>query len=315
MSNKMLPIFLLCETPMHVGVGSDVGIVDMPIQRERHTGWPKIEASELKGCIRNSFEKRYKNDNKKLKDINVAFGYDENGLDEEVKKYFSGDKEFSGALGFSDGRILLFPVKSMRGVFAWITCPAVLDRFFSDLSISGVEIPELKIEKNTIAPESDCLVSGKDSIILEEFTEAVKKSGDCKKLFEWLSGKILPDDKIHVPLKEKMKKDIVILSNEMFTQFTNLSTEVITRTKIDNKTGTVTDAALFNEEYLPSETIMYSFAVMSPIFGTKKGSFEDGDGKKGIEKFLRDGLNSVIQIGGNSNLGKGIVSTKIYGGE
>lgn len=315
MSNKMLPVFLLCETPMHVGVGSDVGIVDMPIQRERHTGWPKIEASELKGCIRNSFEKRYKNDNKKLKDINVAFGYDENGLNEEVKKYFSGDKEFSGALGFSDGRILLFPVKSMRGVFAWITCPAVLDRFFSDLSISGVEIPEIIIEKNTIAPESDCLVSGKDNIILEEFTEEVKKSEDCKRLFEWLSSKILPDDKIHIPLKEKMKKDIVILSNEMFTQFTNLSTEVITRTKIDNNTGTVTDTALFNEEYLPSETIMYSFAVISPIFGTKKGSFEDEDGKEEIEEFLRDGLNSVIQIGGNLNLGKGIVRTKIYGGE
>ena len=50
------PLFFRCITPMHVGCGSDLGIVDLPIQREKHTGYPKIESSGIKGCIREDFE-------------------------------------------------------------------------------------------------------------------------------------------------------------------------------------------------------------------------------------------------------------------
>lgn len=316
MSNKMIPFFLLCETPLHVGVGSDVGVVDMPIQRERHTGWPKIEASGLKGSIRESFEKNAKDDAHKLKDINVVFGYDDNGLNKEVKEYFEGTKDFSGSLGFADGRILLFPVKSMKGIFAWVTCPAVLDRFFGDLKIADIKVPRFKYGENTISPNSSCIIEKPDKgpkVILEEFTEAVKKDEQCEVLGKWLSENILSEDEIYNPLKEKLNKDIIILSDDLFTEFTSLSTEVITRTKIDNETGTVKEGALFTEEYLPTETIMYSFAILSPIFSTKKGSFKGGEQTKEVEQFLREGLSPIIQVGGNSNLGKGIVSTKILG--
>jgi len=37
---------------LHPGSGSELGIVDLPIQRERHTGYPKIEGSGLKGSLR-----------------------------------------------------------------------------------------------------------------------------------------------------------------------------------------------------------------------------------------------------------------------
>ncbi len=316
MSNKMVPFFLLCETPLHVGIGSDVGIVDMPIQRERHTGWPKIEASGLKGSIRESFEKNTKNANV-LRDINVVFGYDDNGLSEEVKEYFEGAKDYSGSLGFTDGRILLFPVKSMKGIFAWVTCPAVLDRFFSDLNIAGIKIPKSKYSENTVGLNPSCLIekpNKEPKVILEEFTMSVEKNEETGKIAEWLSKNILPKDNIYDYLKGKLEKDIIILSDDMFTEFVSFSTEVVTRTKIDNKTGTVTGTALFTEEYLPTETIMYSFAILSPIFSTRKGSFEGENQIEQIESFFRKGLSSVMQIGGNSNLGKGIVSTKIYQG-
>lgn len=38
------PVFLIVETSLHAGSGSDLGIVDLPIQREKHTDYPKIEA-------------------------------------------------------------------------------------------------------------------------------------------------------------------------------------------------------------------------------------------------------------------------------
>ena len=55
MFKQAKPLFLIVETPLHAGSGSDLGIVDLPIQREKHTDYPKIEASGLKGAIRETF--------------------------------------------------------------------------------------------------------------------------------------------------------------------------------------------------------------------------------------------------------------------
>jgi CRISPR-associated protein Cmr4 len=55
-----------------------------------------------------------------------------------------------------------------------------------------------------------------------------------------------------------MKEKLIILSNDDFKDFVTLSTEVITRIKINPDTGTVEKGALFTEEYLPSDTILYS---------------------------------------------------------
>jgi len=41
-----------CETPLHVGSGSEQSFINMPIQREIHTAFPKIEASGIKGGYR-----------------------------------------------------------------------------------------------------------------------------------------------------------------------------------------------------------------------------------------------------------------------
>ena len=40
MSKSML--FLYVETPLHAGSGRGLGTVDLPIQRERATGYPMI---------------------------------------------------------------------------------------------------------------------------------------------------------------------------------------------------------------------------------------------------------------------------------
>jgi CRISPR-associated protein Cmr4 len=57
MFKKSKLFFIIAETPLHPGSGGEVtGLVDLPIQRERHTNFPKIEASGLKGCIREAFE-------------------------------------------------------------------------------------------------------------------------------------------------------------------------------------------------------------------------------------------------------------------
>lgn len=296
---KIKPFFIKVITPLHAGSGSDLGVVDLPIQRESHTGFPKIEASSLKGSIRKAFEDSCKNDEDKKK-IHITFGCD--GCEKDFPDYFNDkNKEFAGALGFSDARILFFPVKSVKGVFAYITCPMVLNRFYEDKNLikdeelkNSFTIPKVDSlsDENCIVfnnKENKTLVINKSSVILEEYSFSVEETQT--------------KDFIKIPNLDIDKERIIIISDDNFSHFVKNSTEVITRTKIDNTKGTVAQGALFTEEYLPAETIMYSLVIANKSFSQKVDDLKEVD--KVVEFFNKIPKN--IQIGGNSTLGKGIV--------
>lgn len=320
------PLFLIVETSLHAGSGSDLGIVDLPIQREKHTGYPKIEGSGIKGAIREIFNtqpdlqtlERGWNissvENEQYKHgVNLAFGPD------------TADQGnlHGGTLGFTDARLLLFPVKSVSGVFGWVTCPAVFERFKHDLSICEPSITfDFSPPQENQVPTDSALIVNDNKIILEEYTFEVQETNDCKNLANWIAENCMPSDDVYTYWRDKIQNSLAILSNDDFRDFVTLSTEVIARIKIDQETGTVQKGALWYEEYLPSDSILYSLALASPIFqenDNDKGIFQltrqeqsenRGESEKVIE-FLEDGLPSVIQIGGNATIGKGIVRTRI----
>lgn len=312
MFKRANPLFLIVETPLHAGSGSDLGIVDLPIQREKHTDYPKIEASGLKGSIREIFDA----EKDKPQEVELAFGPEQGDL-------------HAGALGFTDARLLFFPVKSVKGVFAWVTCPAVLDRFKYDLSICqpSVEFVDKLPGNNTVTKHSELIVKD-GKIVLEEYTFAVEPDQECDALAKWIAENVLPSDQCYNYWREKMKKAIAVLNDDDFRDFVTLSTEVLARTKIDGKTGTVQKGALWYEEYLPTDSILYSLVLTTPIFkenDADKGVFQLTDKDKAKKRdeadkvmgFIEDELPSVIQIGGNATIGKGLVRTHIYqnGGE
>lgn len=363
MFKTAIPMFFRVETPLHVGSGQDLGVVDLPIQREKHTGYPKVEASGLKGSIREVFEEfvetlaekyRLNNDVKlweHYKDIletedasnKPLIGKIENELEnkqrnngnffDEMKKYIvyplfgpENGGDFAGALGFSDARIFLFPVKSVKGVFALITCPNVLKRLKRDLEILQLPSKSTFKEKRkkiveTIEnigkptneefigfPDDLFVDEDKKRIVLEEYTfvkkERTRKQisfNDYKDLFK------------SIGVEDELIGKIVILSDDDFKDFVTLSTDIVTRTKIDNATGTVARGQLFTEEYLPPETMMYFIIFASPIFANSdenvfKGSGESSKAKaETVMNIFMDILPDIIQIGGNATLGKGIV--------
>lgn len=295
------PFFIKVITPLHAGSGQDLGIVDMPIQRERHTGFPKIEASGLKGSFREAFKeskeeisvgKEIVKDENREKSIFLTFGPDPK----------NGDSH-AGSLGFTDAKILLFPVKSMKGVFAYISCPSVIERFKKDLIISGTELEIGISSPNSIAcqkKDSSVVIEKQNRVVLEEYSFEVVEDSSTAVFGKWVEN----------ILGENIQKKLVVLSDEDFRDFVNLATEVITRTRIDPETGTVKGGALFTEEYLPSETILYSLALTTPIFNGDKGVFkEEGDKKEEdfVMDFFENGVPDVMQIGGNATIGKGVV--------
>ncbi|WP_457560910.1 type III-B CRISPR module RAMP protein Cmr4 [Caminibacter sp.] len=302
------PFFIKAITSLHVGSGSDLGVVDMPIQREAHTGFPKIEASSLKGAIRSAFESKANNDEDKKK-IHIVFGCDD--CEKEFPEDFKDEKkDFAGALGFSDARILFFPVKSVRGVFAYITCPMVLKRLKEDLEITNnsQENEFLKIKLPHIDDES-CLVFSN--------TNTIKKDDDYYVVLEEYSFKSIK--KINFDAKDFLIPDfsnvlerLVIISDDNFAHFVKNSTEVITRIAIDNNTGVVKRGGLFTEEYLPSETVMYSLAIANKPNSSVIVDFNsDEKVMEFFENKVKDDLKNILQIGGNTTLGKGIVEMSI----
>lgn len=313
---KQKPLFLWVETPLHAGSGSDLGIVDLPIQREKHTGFPKIEASGIKGCLRESFEDKLKRENTELK---LAFGPE------------SANEAHAGALGFSDARLLLFPVKSVKGVFAWITCPQILVRFKRDLELCGIlkgddgfAIPE----KETVPSNCGLFVKDNNKIVLEEYTFSAKENDATTQFAKWLKENVA--NNMEQFWKDKIEKDILVLSDEDFKDFVTMSTEVIARTKIDDYTGTVAKGALWYEEYLPVDSILYSIVFSGPVFTkekAEKGNFrvDDSEVNNGIKRteveaekvmdFFTKHLDSILQIGGNATIGKGFVRTVFLNGK
>lgn len=296
------PFFIICETPLHAGSGSDLGVIDLPIQRERHTGFPKVEASGIKGCIRDSFERL---STIKLKDKNVT----DNKFVVDLVFGSENGKEHAGALGFTDARTLLFPVKSIKGVFAWVTCPKVLTRFKNDLELCGIHLDFQMPQAGATARDSSLFVK-ENKIVLEEYTFEIMHKDDenCTKLAEWMAKNIMPRSGEYEYSRKKIKKDIVVLSDDNFRDFVNLSTEVVARTRIDSEKGTVAKGALFTEEYLPAETLLYSLALASPIFSEVKEHKELFDQEeKSVMEFFLNNKPKVIQLGGNATIGKGIV--------
>ncbi|HMW06631.1 MAG TPA: type III-B CRISPR module RAMP protein Cmr4 [Leptospiraceae bacterium] len=289
------PLFLICETPLHAGSGDSLGVVDLPIQRERHTGFPKIEASSLKGALRESFEVKIEDrKNKNLfSDVYSLFGPE----DDDAKL-----NPRSGSLAFTDARLLFFPVKSVKGVYAYVTCPLILEKFIKELKLSIPEmkdIPNIQFSESKRTKTSSLIVSG-DKIILEEYTYEVKVDDNLSTFAKWISEKLFntPEQKYW---KDKLTNDLVVLSNDDFKDIVNLFTEVITRTKINNETGTVETGALFTEEFLPQESILYSLVMASNEF------IENGKKANEMMSNFESGLQSVFQLGGNSTLGKGLL--------
>lgn len=327
---------MLCETPLHAGSGDDLGIVDLPIQREKHTQFPKIEASSLKGALREAFETSNGNENNSNFQVNIhrTFGYDEKAkfADEAKSEVGNDNTQYSGCLAFTDARLLLFPVKSMKGVFVWLTCKQVLNKFASDMGIANTPVTGLDAIITLDVTDGKARVSSdaplvNNAVVLEEYAFDATQDDAVTTFAKALSDLVFGDTDLAY-WKSLLQKNLVVLSDNDFRDFTLMSTEVITRTKIDNETGTVEDGALFTEEYLPTDSVLYSLVFASDEYGKKEVKEIEGMGEKKRKRELKKAedvigfFNTTItnklklfQLGGNATLGKGILRTQLKKGD
>ncbi len=292
---------LYAETPLHPGTGQAVGAVDLPVQRERHTGYPLIPGSSLKGVFRAAAEHVLDSDR-----VAVIFG--------------PGNAQaaaHAGALGLTDARLLLFPVRALFGVFAWITCPFVLERFRRDAALAGLALdtpPDVPSGTALVAAQS--AVTQDNTVVLEEFTFAAQRKPEVNALAEALARYILPSLSSlpeYAPWHARLPRQLVILANDDFGDFVHFATEVVARIALDDETGTTSGAGgnLWYEEQLPSETVLYSLALASRPRRAANGLTTADDVLRTVEELRLPRL----QVGGDETVGRGIVAVRFARGQ
>lgn len=287
-------LFLHAQTGLHPGSGTALGTVDLPIQRERHTQWPVIPGSSLKGILRDACRRSAGNNG----DLFAAFGPETAEADKHA-----------GALSLTDARILAFPVRSLKGVFAWVTCPAVLERLKRDLSLGRSDadifnLPTGPAKDKALCQQNGPLLVDGNKLVLEEFE--FERTGDADAVAAWVSQRAGGDE----ATQRRLKSHLVVLHDDDFTHFVRHATEVVARVGLDYERKTVKTGALFYEEFLPAETLFYSVVLAS-------ASRREGHGKSAVDilKYLGDNLPPILQIGGDETIGKGLCAVRLDSGK
>ena len=284
---------LYTRTPLHIGCGTSVDVIDLPIMRERITAFPVIPGSSLKGVLlqaaREQFDGgRHSRSNDGLpEEARVLFGSIEKDGGEHVSN--------AGCIQVMEAKLLAFPVRSLAGCFAWITCPAVLERFKRD---TGMTFDVPRPERDHAAVGSDLIVNGK--VVLEEYALACDQGNSVPAVAAALN------DTTGDPLwNSSLAKRLAIVNDENFQHFVTTCTEVVTRVKIDPRTRAVQGGALFNQENVPCEALFYS--VLHVLEPRRKGP--EGEPGKWLTALLDQ--NRSLQIGGDETTGHGLCETNL----
>ncbi|HUM95553.1 MAG TPA: type III-B CRISPR module RAMP protein Cmr4 [Candidatus Competibacter sp.] len=306
-------LFIYCVSPVHIGAGTAIGLIDNPIQRERHTEYPMIAGSGLKGAVRHHFWSQLDDSSRKDKAnlLNRLFGPDTNASD------------FAGAVSFGDAQLVAFPVRCVKNAFVYATSPTALARAARTMALirAKPDWPAVTIETGHCKLVNPALLNG-DKLHLEAFEFTAHMDQSLMKISEWLSQHALPSDDAYGFFREKLKMDLVLLSDEDFGYFIRNATVVEPHVRINNETGTADDGGLFYTENLPPESLLLAPVMASVERSTDKIRGDktrldatialkavlagDGNGFGGLD-------GKLLQIGGDATTGRGQVICKVAG--
>jgi CRISPR-associated protein Cmr4 len=264
---------LYTETPLHCGTESGSGYVDMPIQRERHSGFPMIPGSTIKGVL---------NDEGKWEaDRDYFFGADEKPPLKPGGPKIPGKP---GSVSFGDAFLVAFPVRSSRYPFVWITCPIILERTYRALSL-----PWPKDAKPLKEGQAWSTTEGSE-VLLEELQVSATKEGAS--ILAPLAD-LLPPGQELAYTRSIFGERLYAISDEDFSKLIETATEIVTRIRIDKESGTTSqgEGQLFNEELVPRDTLFLS--VLREMNGSNP-------------QFRAQDIPPVIRLGGHETIGRGV---------
>jgi len=290
---------LYTRTPLHVGSGTSVDVVDLPIMRERITGFPVIPSTSLKGVLLQHAREVFENAaharaNTIPAVAKILFGAADAVEEGSEKKQVSN----AGCVQIMEAKLLAFPVRSLAGCFAWLTCPAALGRFKRD---TGRQFTVPTVDKDRAVAGTELVVNGQ--VVLEEYAldQQSNSTGEAAQLATSLTG--LCADPLWT---SRLSSRLALVHDENFQHFVTTCTEVVARIVINPATRT--NENLWNQENVPCETLFYSVLTVLP---PRRNGVEAGfDANAKLAELLPVQNPLILQVGGDETTGHGLCEVK-----
>ena len=298
-------LFTHTLSPLHAGTGQGVGVIDLPIAREKATGIPYLPGSSLKGTLRDLCKHARKEE---------VYGPATNNADESA-----------GAAQFADQRLLLLPVRSLAGTFAWVTSPYLLKRFLRDAKDAGVAqvanltSPKVDGEKcfvvnqelvngQTVGCKLKLKVGTTDKVVLEDLDLAITEDAQTKAWAVLIGRYVFAGD---AEWQRMLVERFCVVSDDVLSFLLDTATEITARIKLLEDVKTVQQGGLWYEEALPTETILYGF-VLATLTEYHK--------KKGLDETILfdvvgNSIEPVVQLGGKATVGRGLCRLSFQGSQ
>ncbi|GAA3985378.1 type III-B CRISPR module RAMP protein Cmr4 [Thermobifida alba] len=290
-------LYLYAESPLHPGAAASDGALDLPIQREKSTNYPLIWGQSLKGALRQA-----------ARDAGWSTSQQKEVFGSEVS-----DEEEStpGKLAVGDAQLVALPVPTLRRSFAWATSQLALSRLARKYTIigRGDTVPTIP---NTDGKEGACgrgEWGGASPEVLGPCLVKLQRPGGGDNtpdpVTDW--AKLLASDAVgdadHLSaFASKLAKDLLVVGSEPMSVLLRECTEFSVRVQLHPERKQVVEGP-FTSEYLPAETIL---AAVLTLRGTPS--------PETVQR-LRGLLHgSLLQVGGDETLGKGLVWTRIVEG-
>ena len=132
------------------------------------------------------------------------------------------------------------------------------------ISASGLDVSQLPAFSLSggegaarVAPESP-LVTSHETVVLEDVSFPASHDPDVATLGLWLSDHALPDEPAYGFWRDRLPQGLVLLPDEAFDFFAHQCPPVVRRVAVDRSTGTAQEGAMWTEEVLPPETLLYT---------------------------------------------------------
>jgi CRISPR-associated protein Cmr4 len=281
-------LFIHALSPIHCGTGQALGAVDLPVARERATGTPLIPGSSLKGALRAKAREAH------LENLTGVFGPETNNA-----------SDHAGALVLGDANMLLLPVRSVAGTFAYATSPLLLRRLARDLQeagLGGLSIPNVAKEDACVVAK-DSALRVQDKVLLEDF-DFKPSQETADQLATTLGGLLFPGEK-EAEARTLFARRICVVHDDVMSYLAEHATQVDARIALDPDTKTVKDGALWYEESLPTETVLVAICA-----GLRHGKVTPAEAVEALAGLCAGSL----QLGGKATVGRGRCRLVLAGG-
>lgn len=279
--------YLHALSPLHCGTGQSGGVVDLPIARARASQLPIVPSSSLRGVLR-----------QRVTDTDAEAAMTLFG----PRSIRNDQDAFAGALTIGDAHLLLLPVRCLAGVVSYVTSPFILKMYARDLALageSGIEFSE-ELAPGTAEVVDDTASLVDQTLVLEDLDLKASKNTALSALAKRVASAVHPTDSTG---QRDLARRVALVPDEIMSFLAETATEIRARIAVDAETGTVRQGALWYEENLPAESVLWGISALSD---------SRGRGNASLSAMLDRAVSgALLQVGGSAGVGRGLIRLRL----